>query len=353
MQGTSRRAFIRTAALGSAAAALSGSGAQAQGRTSLRATHFVPETSRMYQLSAGPFERALSAITDGGFTVQVFAGGTIAPPLQSYQAVQDGLVDAGMVPPLWAVNQDPANSLFGGHPGGMNADQLVNWYYAGGGEQLLAEHRRATMGMHSMLLCMNPSEIWHSHKEIRVAEDLRGVRFRTAGAWATILNEYFGGAATTVGPADVYSMLERRGVDAAEWSTPSENLVMGLEAAAPYVIVPGIHAPAACAELAIRAEVWDEIDEATQRKIAIAARETVLECLAQWRAADLTAMQTIRERGIEVIEMDQSLIDAIRAAGRDWAEAQATARSANGDDWMRRVTDSYYAFFDSWQANSI
>jgi TRAP-type C4-dicarboxylate transport system substrate-binding protein len=69
MQGTSRRAFIRTAALGSAAAALSGSGAQAQGRTSLRATHFVPETSRMYQLSAGPFERALSAITDGGFTV--------------------------------------------------------------------------------------------------------------------------------------------------------------------------------------------------------------------------------------------------------------------------------------------
>ncbi|WP_323039554.1 C4-dicarboxylate ABC transporter substrate-binding protein [Gemmobacter sp.] len=353
MQSTSRRAFIRTAALGSAAAALAGSPVQAQGRTSLRATHFVPETSRMYQLSVGPFERVLAAITDGGFSVQVFAGGTIAPPLQSYQAVQDGLVDAGMVPPLWAVNQDPVNSLFGGHPGGMNVEQLLNWYYVGGGEQLLAEHRRATMGMHSMLLSMNPSEIWHSHKQIRVAEDLRGVRFRTAGAWATILNEYFGGAATTVGPSDVFSMLERRGVDVAEWSTPSENLVMGLEAAAPYVIVPGIHAPAACLELAIRAEVWDQIDAATQKKIAITARETVLECLTEWKAADLTAMKSMRDRGIEIIEMDQSLIDAIRTAGRDWAQAQATARAGNGDDWMRRVTESYYAFFDSWQADSV
>ncbi|PTX01488.1 C4-dicarboxylate ABC transporter substrate-binding protein [Pararhodobacter aggregans] len=353
MEKPSRRAFIQTAALGSAAAAFAGTTAQAQGRSRIRAAHIVPESSKMYQLSVGPFQRVLDIVTDGSFSFQVFAGGTIAPPLQTYQAVQDGLAEAGMVPPLWAVNLDPVNSLFGGHPGGMAAEELLNWYFVGGGSELLAEHRRETMGLHSMLLSINPSEVWHSHKIIRVPEDLQGVRFRTAGAWATILNEYFGGAATTVGPSEVFTMLERRGVDAAEWSTPSENLIMGLEDAAPYMIVPGIHAPAACLELAIRAEVWDELDASIQRKIEIAAREAVVECLTEWSAADLTAMETMRERGIEIIEMDQSLIDAIRAAGRDWAEAQATERAAAGDDWMRRVTESYYGFHDRWQANSI
>jgi len=353
MEKPTRRTFLQSAALGTTAAAFAGTAVKAQTASRIRVAHIVPESSKMYRLSVEPFERVISEIAEDEISVQVFSGGTIAPPLQTYQAVQDGLADAGMVPPIWAVNQDPVNSLFGGHPGGMSAEQLLNWYYVGGGQELLAEHRRETMGLHSMLLSMNPSEVWHSHKKIQVPEDLKGVRFRTAGAWATILNETFGGAATTVGPSDVFTMLERRGVDAAEWSTPSENVIMGLENAAPYMIVPGIHAPAAVLELAIRAEVWDQLDPKIQKKIEIAARETVLECLTEWNVADLKAMEQIRERGVEIIEMDPSLISSIRQAGRDWAEAQAQARAADGDDWMHRVTESYYAFYDSWQANSI
>src|SRR5690606_11460336 len=113
-------------------------------------------------------------------------------------------------------------------------------------------------------------------------EDLKGVRFRTAGAWATILNEYFGGAATTVPPSEVYTMLERNGVDVAEWSTPSENVIVGLENAAPYVVMPGVHAPSLSQELVISAAVWDGLDEKVQKKIEYACKLIAVESLMDW-----------------------------------------------------------------------
>src|SRR3546814_11277400 len=100
----------------------------------------------------------------------------------------------------------------------MPPEMLMHWLYNGGGQALLAEHRRATMKMHSMVVGIGPAEIWHAHKPIRTVEDLRGVKFRASGAWAAILNEKFGAAATTVAGSEVYNMLERHGVDAVEGS---------------------------------------------------------------------------------------------------------------------------------------
>src|SRR5690606_20840805 len=132
---------------------------------SLRISHFTPETSLMYQVSMTPFAQRLAEIADGRINVQLFSGGIIVPPLEIYQAAEDGLVDAVIAPPIWVVNRDPANSFFGGHPGGMPAEMFMHWLYYGGGTQLLAEHRRETMGMHALPVSISPSEIWHSHKE--------------------------------------------------------------------------------------------------------------------------------------------------------------------------------------------
>src|SRR3546814_19234699 len=95
------------------------------------------------------------------------------------------------------------------------------------------------MKMHSMVVGIGPAEIWHAHKPIRTVEDLRGVRFRASGAWAAILNEKFGAAATTVAGSEVYNMLERHGVDEVEWAGPAEKPKLGPQNIAPPVMVPG------------------------------------------------------------------------------------------------------------------
>jgi spermidine synthase len=63
-------------------------------------------------------------------------------------------------------------------------------------------------------------------------------------------------------------------------------------------------------------------------------------------------MEVMRNSRAEVIDVDPSLIAAIREAGREWALERAKEREGQGDDWMKRATESYYGFYDNWLKNA-
>ena len=352
-----RRKFLQafgigTAVLAAAAVPLTSAGhAAAQQKLRWRTTTVVGETSMFYQMAA-PFVKRVTEMTNGAVEVQTFPAGVIAPALDGYKAVEDGLADAGHLTPLYVVNRDPVNAFYGGHPGGMPPEMLMHWLYNGGGQALLAEHRRATMKMHSMVVGIGPAEIWHAHKPIRTVEDLKGVKFRASGAWAAILNEKFGAAATTVAGSEVYNMLERRGVDAVEWSGPAENIKMGLQNIAPYIMVPGPHTNAFSFEFMLPVATWDALPAETKVQIEAAAKLATLEALLDWTMQDVKAMETMRNSKAEIIAVDPSLVTAIREAGREWANERAAERASKGDNWMKRVSESYYGFYDNWLKNA-
>jgi len=350
-----RRKFLQAFGLGAAALAAAplatAATARAQSTVRWRTTTVVGESSMFYEM-AFPFVKRVKEMTGGAVDVQLFPAGVIAPALDGYKAVEDGLADAGHLTPLYVVNRDPVNAYYGGHPGGMPPEMMMHWLYNGGGQALLAEHRRATMKMHSMIAGIGPAEIWHAHKPIRTVEDLRGVKFRASGAWAAILNEKFGAAATTVAGSEVYNMLERRGVDAVEWSTPAENIKMGLQNIAPYIMVPGAHTNAFAFEFMLPAATWDALPDETKVQIEAAAKLATLEALLDWTMQDIAAMEVMRNSRAEVIDVDPSLIAAIREAGREWALERAKEREGQGDDWMKRATESYYGFYDNWLKNA-
>lgn len=350
-----RRNFLQAFGVGGAALAAASaaipSTAQAQQPLRWRVTTVVGETSMFYQMAA-PFVQRVNQLTGGRVQIQTFPAGVIASALEGYKAVEDKLADAGHLTPLYVVNRDPVNTFYGGHPGGMPPEMMMHWLYNGGGQALLAEHRRATMKMHSMIVGIGPAEIWHSHKPIRTSADLKGMKFRASGAWAAILNEKFGAAATTVAGSEVYQMLERRGVDAIEWSGPAENLKMGLQNAAPYIMVPGPHTNSFSFEFMLPVATWDPLPSELKELIEAAAKLSTLEILLDWTMKDVEAMKTIRTGKAEIIEVDPSLVSDIREAGRAWANERVAARLATGDQWMKRVSDSYYQFYDSWLANA-
>jgi TRAP-type mannitol/chloroaromatic compound transport system substrate-binding protein len=351
-----RRRILQGLGLGTAALAAStmqaAGPASAQQPIKWRVNHFSGETSMFYTLTILPFIERVKQITGGRLELQPFPGGVIAPPLQAYKAVEDGLADAGHMTPLYIVNRDPVNSFYGGHPGGMPPEMLMHWLYNGGGQDLLTAHRRATMGMHSITVSIGPAEIWHSHKIIKSAADLKGLKFRAAGAWAQILNEYFGAAATTVAGSEVYTMLERKGVDVVEWSGPAENLKTGLQNAAPYIIVPGPHANAFMFELIVPTAKWDAVPDDLKAQINAAAKLATLDTLIAWTMADIEAMKAIKAGKAQIIACDPSLIKDVREAGRSWAMKRVAEQEAKGNPWMKRVTESYYGFYDNWLENA-
>ncbi len=345
-----RRDMLRGLGAASAAtlAAAAATPAAAQAPTRLRMTHFADETSMFFIHTAPRFVERVRQFTGGRVQIQALPGGVIAPPLETYKAVEDGLADAGQLTPLYLVNRDPVNSFYGGHPGGMPPEMWMHWLYNAGGADLLAQHRRATMNMHAIPCGMGPAEIWHSHRPLTKPEDLRGVRFRAAGAWAQILNEYFGAAATTVPGSEVYTMLERRAVDAVEWSGPAENLKVGLQNAAPYITVPGPHTNGFMFEFLLPVRRWDALPDEQKRLIEAAARLATIEGLQAWVVEDMDAMRRIRTGRARVVQAEPALINAVREAGRDWAQKRVAEQDARNNPWMRRISESYYGFYDRW-----
>jgi TRAP-type mannitol/chloroaromatic compound transport system substrate-binding protein len=339
-----RRFLQGLSAIGLIATATSGVSAQ---EFSWRMATMAPsETSTYFRLFAQPLAENIAKLTNGRVEITPYPAGVLAPGFEVYDAVLDGRADVGNTWPGYIVNQNPANSLFSAHPGGMGVDVFLSWLYAGGGQELWRDFRREELGLYSVVAGAAPGEIhMHSHKPVKEIADLAGLRMRITGAAAEILTN-LGGAPVTVPGNEVYTMLERSAVDATEWSTPADNVNMGLHEIAPYVIIPGIHQPSLAFEFVMPAATWNKLPADIQEQIEAAAKLTTFTAYEAWAAEDLEAMQTLHASNIEIIRLSEEYLDAWRTAGREWTEEKG-----GDNEWVRRISESYYGFLEAWEEN--
>ena len=64
---------------------------------------------------------------------------------------------------------------------------------------------------------------------------------------------------------EIYTLLQRKGVDAIEWSTPGANLSEGFHEVAPYIIMPGVHQPSFVWEVVVKEETWQALPDALKK----------------------------------------------------------------------------------------
>ncbi len=310
------------------------------------------ENSVYTTLFAKPYAEKVAELTNGRALIEVVPSGVIAPPFQEYNAVLDGLADLASVPSIYIYNRDPANGI-PAMPGGMPPLALLQWVYEGGGDALWKQYRREALKMHSVVAGFGPTEIVHGHKPIRTIDDLKGVKFRTAGMWASVLRDKFGGAPTVAPVGEIYTQLERKVLDAAEFSTPSENMILGLQRAAKYIMVPGSHVTSFFFETVMKAENFDKLPADIKKAMETAGKQVSFESLLKWQALDMKAMEQLRAGGNEIVEYSPELQKAIRDRTREWTYEEAKRQEDKGNPWLKRLADSYYGYLDHWDKNSV
>ncbi|MBM3597492.1 MAG: C4-dicarboxylate ABC transporter substrate-binding protein [Alphaproteobacteria bacterium] len=324
-------------------------GASAQQQYTFRMATIAPKTAVYNTDISDPFAAHVARLTDGKVKVEVFEGGVLAPIFKIYEAVEDGRADIAVGPPTFLGGQDPTNLIISSFPSGLGVDSLIPWLYLGGGQQMLTQHRREKMKMHSLILGAGPSEIFaHSHKAIRTVEDLKGVKFRTLGNWAAILKDGFGAAPVVVPGSELYGMLEKKGIDAMEYSMPSENKALGYQEVARYIIMPGIHAGAWSFEVVMKMEKWDALPKDIQDKIAVAAKLTTYESLHSIVMKDFAALEELMKGKNEIIILDDTFKNKVKDASRKWAFEAAAKAKTEGNPWPERVAKSVFDFQDRW-----
>ena len=312
----------------------------------------VPEGSPFYQNFLERFASNIKTITSGRVEIQPFGAGVIVPALKVFDAVRDGVVEAGHSTSSYLVNQDPENAIFSGFPGGMGPDAYKAWLYQGGGKEKL-EKLRAGQGLKTMIVGIGSSEIMaHANKPIRSAEDLKGLKYRTSGPWAEVMRDYFGAVPTVVPAGETYTLLQRKGVDAVEWAPPSANMPEGFHQAAKYIVVPGVHQPTFMWEVVVKQETWDKVPADLKPLIEAAAQLTTEQSLDYFYDADMKAMEKYRSGRNEIITLSPEFVKQLSDAGYDWMHKTAEAQKAAGKPDMAEVLADYEAYHKRWKAES-
>lgn len=311
----------------------------------------VPEGSFFFDNFLVRFARNAALLTDDQVQIRPVGAGVIVPPLQVYESVQNGVLKAGHSTPTYLVNQDPLNNLFASFPGGMSGEETLSWLYEGNGLKYLQDFRAREMGLHSLVVGVGSSEILaHANKKIASLEDLKGLKYRTAGAWAEVIKQV-GGAPTVVPPGEIYTLLQRKGVDAVEWATPGANLSEGFHEVAPYILTPGVHQPTFVWEFFMKVETWNAMDQATRDKLEAAAKLTTVQSYLHFLDADMKAMDSYKQAGVEILALDQALVDQLAGMGQQLIAEKIKQRPADKTD-AQAILDDYNGYMQRWSQNS-
>lgn len=311
------------------------------------------ETGIYWKTISAPYVELVKELTGGRMMIDPLPAGSVGNIFKLYDAVEDGLVELANVPPAFLGTKDPTNAMILAFPTGLGVDSFLGWVYAGGGKELLEQHRAETMNMKAIVVGSGPSELFaHSNVPIRNVSDLKGKKYRTLGNWAAVVKTKFGASPTTVPGSEIYGMLEKGAIDLAEYSMPSENLARGFQEVAKYIIYPGIHASAWAFEVVMTLDNWNKLPKDIQTAMEVAGKVVTHESMEQIIQADLVAMVKLQQGKNEWIELSDEFKREAQVAAREWAVEVSAKAKAEGNPWPERVAKSIFDFQDRWRANS-
>ncbi|WP_328515306.1 TRAP transporter substrate-binding protein [Marinobacterium marinum] len=270
--------------------------------------------------------------------VKLYSAGKLVPPLQIFDAVQQGSLDAGYTTPLYVAGRFPAVQLFGGVPFGPDAMDYLGWVYNGGGLEIWREIY-AKQGVVPVPCGLMDAEAggWYTF-EINSPEDLQGKKVRFAGLAGEVMKKA-GASVVLLSGGDIYPNLERGVIDGTEFSMPAIDRDMGFEKVARYYYLPGWHQPAAINELIVNKRKWDAMSDAQRGMIEDTCRETHIWSITSTTLQNAEAIAGFKAAGTEIRSFPEEVMSVFRQA-----TAEVMAEQAAEDPDFKRVWESLQSY---------
>jgi TRAP-type mannitol/chloroaromatic compound transport system substrate-binding protein len=257
-----RRRFIATAgglvAVGAVAAIIDAPNVIAQPKIQWRMPTTWTPALDVLQGAAQRLAKVVDEMSGGRFRIEVFPGGQIMPPLDCFDAASKGTVEAFMaVSSYWAA-REPAVEWFATIPFGMNPEGMATWYYQGDGLKLWEEAYAPFNLVPRPAISNAPQMGGWFRKKINAVGDLKGLRMRIVNLGGKVYAR--AGSTTVLTPAaEIYPALERGVLDAAEWSGPHDDMILGLHKTARYYYYPGWHEPGTTEEFVFNKKAYEAL----------------------------------------------------------------------------------------------
>ncbi len=287
----------------------------------------------------------VKAASEGRLDIRIVPEGTVTPRAESTAAVRDGALDlATNCPSVDLGRLGPIVYLCGssGLPAGPNSMESVAWAYKGGGLEVMNEVWKDW----AYVIGQQPgaAEVFgYSNKPLNNAKAFKGLKIRTRGMWAEILEQY-GAAVVMIAAGELYSGVERGVLDAFELGPPSFNWPYGFHEVCKYIGLPGIQCPGYAKPVWVNKATWDNLPTDLQELLKHEIRAMILDTYLSQKIDDSEAMDKYRDYGTEIFYVDDDFQADIAKRSRELIE-----KFAAEDPAFREVWESQQAFFKSWR----
>src|SRR5699024_3874314 len=181
--------------------------------------------------------KALEAATDDDVKVEVFPAGEQVGGLEVFDTVAAGAFALGHTASYYYIGKDPSHAFFTTMPFGLTGPEQNAWLISGDGEDLWNElNARSNMIAFAAGQTGAQTGGWFN-KEINSPEDLKGLKMRFPGVGGQVMSRA-GVNIQNLPGGEVYFALERGVIDAADWVSPYDDEILGLNKAAKYYYMP-------------------------------------------------------------------------------------------------------------------
>lgn len=279
-------------------------------------------------------------MTGGKVDITVHGAGDFVPGFEVFGAVSSGALPMGFDWIGYWAQTVPVANLIGSMPFGPSPDVALAWMFEGGGLEIIQKaydpHGVKVIPCHLVV----PEAGGWFNKEIKSADDFKGLNMRIAGLGGKALAKL--GANTQLVPAgEIYVSLETGRIDATEFSAPQLDIGLGFQKVAKYYYFPGWHQPSSWDSIIINMDVWNGFDETTQNIMVEACKANIAYNLGDQLNAQADAIAKIREAGVEVRRFPDEVLSAIR----EQADVVLT-EEAEADPIFKEAYESLTAYMD-------
>ena len=280
----------------------------------------------------------VASLSGGAIEMKFFDPGALVPPLEVFDAVSSGSVDAGWGTAGYWAGKVPSLVFFSAIPFGPPIGEYMAWFYFGGGEAFYDE----IYGRHNIkgVLCgiVSAEASGWFRKEINSVDDLKGLKMRFFGLGGRVMQK-LGVSTQLLAAGDIYPALELGTIDATEFAMPAIDSELGFHEIAKHYYFPGWHQQSTFLELIINKDKWDGLTADQQMQIKATCGDNFRHSIAEGEALQFKAIKDLQNAGVTVHKWPDEMLAEFNRA---WDEVVAEEIAADAD--FARVWKSLETF---------
>ena len=236
-------------------------------------------------------------MSGGRLIIETHPNGALMGSAEIFDACNSGTIDEAGFTLHTFMGQVPSSPLFSARPLGMAAMPMMTWFEEfGGHEYMMQALEPFNFGSAQYFWITTPEDLCWSNVRMDTLASWKGVKFRTKGLWANVLQDpRVGASVVTIAGSELYNALERGILDATEYSTPGTDIQVGFYEICKYMMVPGIHQPSTTQMTVVYDETWAALPDDLKAIYTEAMHATQTIAYANNIKTDIAALRFFEE----------------------------------------------------------